>query len=117
MPDHKDYDEFSEQEGEKESFTHWVTHNSGVMAVLVAILIQTTAAVWWASSVATQLIAQNQVNVLTAETLNKITLIIDQNAERLTRVETVQQNVVKILDMISSRQVNSIPPGGQPKGP
>ena len=113
VPTHHGY---PTQEGEPPGIGEWIKTNIAVISLLVAVFAQTSGIIWWASGVnaagkaaADSIIAQNVA-------IEKLATLIEQNGERLTRVQVVQENVVKILDQISHRQIYPNV-DGPPRGP
>ena len=111
VPTHHGY---PTREGEPPNLGEWARSNMAVVAVVVAILIQTMGIVWWASGVssAAQSLAASQT--IQDAAIIKLTALVEANSERLTRVQTIQEEVVKILDEISHRVSG---PDGPPRGP
>ena len=75
----------------------------GALAILFAIFLQTSGAIWWASAVNTRVGELSDSQRVQNETIAKLTALVEMNGERLTRVEAVQENVVKVLDQLSQR--------------
>lgn len=79
-----------------------------LIAVLSGMAVQTAGAIWWAATVTGNISDLARDNVSQAIQIEKLETLIVQNGERLTKVQTVQENVIKILDMISRREI--LPP-------
>jgi hypothetical protein len=81
----------------------------GALTILVAIFLQTCGAIWWAATISSQVENLKILGVQRDTEIQKLTEIVEQNAERLTKVQTIQENVVKILDQLSHRTINNKP--------
>lgn len=73
----------------------------GAVTILVAIFLQTCGAIWWAATISDQVGVLSEKGRQRDLEIQKLTDIVQQNADRLTRVQTVQENVVKILDRLA----------------
>ena len=76
-----------------------------LIAVLSGMAVQTAGAIWWAATVTGNISNLASDNIAQAVQIEKLQTLIVQNGERLTKVQTVQENVIKILDMISRREI------------
>jgi hypothetical protein len=70
----------------------------GALAIVFAIFIQTMGAIWWAAGLSAQVDALRDGAAQRDQIINAMSRTIQENAERLSRVQAVQENVVKILD-------------------
>lgn len=108
-------------------FPNSMMDRHGAMAIVLAIFVQTAGAIWWASGLSADVrnlqAGANQRDAAMAQVVR----LVNDNAERLTRVQTVQETVVKILDAHvlqlqqwqreRERGGGSGGSGGRPRGP
>ena len=67
-----------------------IVNGKAWIPILITILVQTMGIVWWASGLSTK------VTELTAE-VERQRIAIKETAERVNKVETIQQQLVKIF--------------------
>ena len=72
----------------------------GMIALAFAVLLQTAGIVWWASKMDSNITVLQEESAKRDDALALLMKTVEENAERLTRVQTVQENVVKILDRV-----------------
>lgn len=94
----------------------------GIMGLLFAVFVQTAGIIWWASSLTNKVGDLKYTVERQQATQDMMARTIQDNADRLTRVQTVQENVVKLLDQHTFRdkdydQYHGTYPGGEPRGP
>jgi hypothetical protein len=79
----------------------------GSLGVMFAIFLQTLGIVWWASSLTEQVSTLHDLSVERDKVISQMADNIRLNSDRLTRVQSVQENVVKILDRMQGIPVPS----------
>lgn len=70
----------------------------GAVAIVFAIFVQTAGAIWWAAGLSAQVDQLKQGAMQRETAISNMARVVQDNAERLTRVQAVQEQVVKILD-------------------
>lgn len=79
----------------------------GMIGLLFGIFVQTAGVIWWASTITNQVHAIQKTVESQQQVLDGNAQVLRENADRLTRVQTVQENVVKILDAMTGRYLPS----------
>jgi hypothetical protein len=77
----------------------------GALTVLFGIMMQSLAVMWWASSISSQVAFLQEDGRKREVLLSVLTKTVADNAERTARIETVQENIVKILDRLSDKSL------------
>lgn len=87
----------------------------GMVGVFLAVFVQTAGVIWWASTITGQVHDIQRTIESQQQTQHLMSQTLQVNAERLTRVQTVQENVIKLLDRYEEERIRT--QGGGERGP
>ena len=73
----------------------------GALAIMFAIFVQTAGAIWWASAVNSQIGYLREDAAARDAVIAEMIKNVQHNSERLTKIQTVQETVVKVLDRLT----------------
>jgi hypothetical protein len=80
----------------------------GMIGLLFAVFVQTAGIVWWASTMSTTVDQLERAVTVMQETHAVLVKQVQENQDKLTRIQVIQEHVVKTLERAH---------GGEPRGP